>query len=228
MANRQAISWFSDPRKWFRALLMLDDSSHRIALGGAIGMFIALTPTVGIQMLMVVTLALLTRRWFRFNQVAALLTVYVSNPLTVVPIYWFNYKLGTIYFPGTMTRGEFEQIFEYHGLREWWASFSRLFVDVGVPLVAGSLVMATCAGLATYPILLRVIRNLRRAERQAFYAAKQARRREQEARDKAAGDKPPADLAPPPGGGHGPAADRPVRHGAGGRPNVGAEQRAGV
>ena len=177
------ISWFSDPRKWFRAMLMLDDSSHRIALGAAIGMFIAMTPTVGVQMVLVLTFALLTRPFFRFNKVAALLMVYVSNPLTVVPIYWFNYKLGLIYFPGSISRQEFEKIFQYEGLSEWWSSLTRLFVEVGVPLVAGSLVMATCCGLATYPIVLRVIRNLRRAERKALREAKVAKRRDKQERD---------------------------------------------
>jgi len=178
MADLKNISWFSDPRSWFRAMLMLDDSSHRIALGAAIGVFIAMTPTVGIQMLLVLALAMLARRWFRFNKMAALLAVYISNPLTVVPIYWFGYKLGTIYFPGDISRNEFEAIFQYEGLQEWWASFTRLFVDVGVPLVAGSLVMATCCGLATYPIMLRVIRNLRRAERAAIKQQKQQRKRQ--------------------------------------------------
>lgn len=37
--------------------------------------------------------------------------------------------------------------------------------------------MATCCGLATYPILLRVIRNLRRAERQALRARKEEKKR---------------------------------------------------
>lgn len=175
-------------------MLMLDDSSHRIALGGAIGMFIAMTPTVGIQMLIVLALALLTKRWFRFNKVAALLMVYVSNPLTVVPIYWFSYKVGTIYFPGSISRGEFEAIFQYEGLSEWWAALVRLFVDVGVPLVVGSLVVATCCGLATYPILLRIIRNLRRAERQALRARKLAKKREKNAQASGATSRPSNDA----------------------------------
>ena len=186
MTDNTNISWFSDPRQWFRAILMLDDSSHRIALGAAIGMFVALTPTVGIQMVLVLALAVIFRPLFRFNKMAALLAVYVSNPLTVVPIYWFGYKLGTIYFPGDISRQEFEAIFAYQGLSEWWASFTRLFVDVGVPLLAGCFVMATCAGLATYPILLRILRNLRRAERQAMRAKKLAKRREKEERKAAA------------------------------------------
>lgn len=220
MADHANISWFSDPRKWFRAMLMLDDSSHRIALGAAIGMFIALTPTVGIQMLIVLTVALLVRPLFQFNKVAALLMVYVSNPLTVVPLYWFNYRLGQIYFPGSISRQEFEQIFQYEGLAEWWASITRLFVDVGVPLIVGSLVVATCCGLATYPVVLRVIRNLRRAERQALRAAKEAKRREKQAK-KLAGESS-AESEGNRADETAPSSD------ASGRSNIGVERRARV
>ncbi|MCA9074383.1 MAG: DUF2062 domain-containing protein [Planctomycetaceae bacterium] len=150
-----------DPRMWLRALLMLDGTSHQIALGAAIGMFIALTPTVGVQMVLVMLIAMLTRRLFRFNKVAALIAVYISNPLTVVPIYWFNYTIGTIYFPSTITKEEFAKLFEYDGLSEWWASMTRLFVDLGVPLLTGSFVVATMAGLITYPLLLRLLRRMK-------------------------------------------------------------------
>lgn len=222
MTGLQDISWFSDPRKWLRAMLMLDDSSHRIALGAAIGIFIAMTPTVGIQMLIVLALAVVTRPWFRFNKVAALLMVYVSNPLTVVPIYWFNYKLGSLFFQGGISRGEFETIFQYEGLKEWWTSFTKLFVEVGVPLVAGSLVMATCCGLATYPIMLRVIRNLRRAERQAIREQKKARKLEKKARKASSR----ADDSTPAVADNGDSASSSAAYVM--RSNVGAEQRAPV
>src|SRR5437867_5606952 len=76
----------------FRAILMLDDTPHSIALGTAIGLFIAWTPTVGIHMILVVALALLLRA----NKVAGLIAVYISNPITLVPMYWIEYKLGAV------------------------------------------------------------------------------------------------------------------------------------
>lgn len=154
-----------DPRLWLRALLMLDGTAHQIALGAAIGMFVALTPTVGIQMLLVLLIAMLTRSLFRFNKMAALIAVYVSNPLTVVPIYWFNYKIGTIYFPSTISKEEFAQLFEYQGLEEWWTSMTRLFIDLGVPLLTGSFIVATIGGLITYPLVLRLLNRMKRVHR---------------------------------------------------------------
>jgi hypothetical protein len=68
-------------------LLMLDDTPHRIALGMAIGVFISWTPTVGFQMLAAVPLAYLLRA----NRVAGVIGVYLSNPFTLVPMYWLDY-----------------------------------------------------------------------------------------------------------------------------------------
>ncbi|MEQ9069058.1 MAG: DUF2062 domain-containing protein, partial [Gimesia chilikensis] len=114
-----------------RSILMLDDSAHSIALGTAIGMFIALTPTVGIQMLLVVCVAFLTRPLFRFNQVASLITVYISNPLTIVPIYWFDYKVGTLFVGGSLTQKDFARILEFEGFSGWWETVKQLLLEVG-------------------------------------------------------------------------------------------------
>ena len=161
MPDTFQLPWWSDPRQWLRTLLMLDDTPHHIALGTAIGVFVALTPTVGIQMVLVLLAAILARPFFRFNKVAGLIAVYITNPLTVVPLYWFNYKVGTLYFSSTITKKEFAAIFQYDGLREWWTALTRLFVDVGVPLVVGSLVVATICGLVTYPLMLRLLQQVR-------------------------------------------------------------------
>lgn len=156
------LAWYSSPRRLLRSILMLDDSAHSIALGTAIGMFIALTPTVGIQMLMVICFAFLTRPFFRFNQFAALITVYVSNPLTLVPIYWFDYKVGTLWVGGSMTQEDFAKILEFEGFSGWWETIMQLMLEVGSPLIIGSLIVATFFSLPTYPIMLRLVTHFQK------------------------------------------------------------------
>ncbi len=72
-------------------VLHVDDTPHRIALGVAIGIFITWTPTIGLQMALTVALAALLRG----NKVVGVPFVWISNPLTLVPIYGPNYWLGT-------------------------------------------------------------------------------------------------------------------------------------
>lgn len=156
------LSWKSSPRRLLRSILMLDDTAHSIALGTAIGMFIALTPTVGIQMLIVICFAFVTRPLFRFNQIASLITVYISNPLTMIPIYWFDYKVGTYYVGGSMNQKEFAKIFEFEGFSGWWETVKQLILEVGSPLIIGSLIVATFCSLVTYPIMLRLVMHFQK------------------------------------------------------------------
>lgn len=154
--------WRTTPRAVLRQVLMLEDTPHSIALGTAIGMFIGMTPTVGIQMLLVIVTALICAPFFRFNRVAAILTVYISNPVTMIPLYWMNYKVGTLFVSGNVSRERFAQIFHYEGLSEWCSTIVSLVVEVGWPLLIGSFVVATVSGLATYPLMRWLLASFRR------------------------------------------------------------------
>lgn len=151
--------WWTNPRALLRAILQLDDTPHSIALGTAVGMFIGMTPTVGIQMGLVMLFAFLVRPLFYFNRVAAVITVYISNPLTLVPIYWFNYQVGTLFVEGDLDREAFAAIFQGRNADHVWDLLLELFVDVGTPLIVGSLVVATICSVLTYPAMLWLVRK---------------------------------------------------------------------
>ncbi len=161
MKQNKNVKWWSSPRTLLRTILMLDDTSHSIALGTMVGIFIGMTPTVGIQMILVVIFAFLVSPLFKFNRMAALITVYFSNPITVVPIYWFNYKVGSLFIHGTVPYDDFTDIFKYDGLSEWWAAFVKLFVEVGWPLVLGSLIVGTVCSALTYPAMRYILHTMR-------------------------------------------------------------------
>ena len=61
-----------------------------IARGLALGMFVGMTPTMGFQMAIGAFIATL----FRQNILATVIVVWVTNPLTFIPIYTFNYTVG--------------------------------------------------------------------------------------------------------------------------------------
>lgn len=151
-----------EKQHFLRKIMMLDDTPNSIALGTAIGMWIGMTPTVGVQMILVVIFGFLTRPLFRFNNFAAILMVYVTNPFTVVPIYYFNYWIGTWFVEGSVTYAEFARILEYKGFTEWWNTVVTLFVHIGWPLIIGSLIVATTCSVATYPIMLWMVRRYKK------------------------------------------------------------------
>lgn len=114
-------------------------------------------------MIAVVTLAFLTRRLFAFNRLAALMTVYVTNPVTTLPIYWFNYEVGTLFVDGHISYEAFSAVLEYHSLPTWWDAVCGLFIRIGAPLIVGSLIVATAVSIPTYPVMLWLVNRFHQA-----------------------------------------------------------------
>ncbi|MFC1679222.1 DUF2062 domain-containing protein [Elusimicrobiota bacterium] len=92
-------AWAKVRDLWRRTLgrsFTLDDTPSSIAKGVALGIMIAMSPTVGIQWLIVLPLSKL----FRANMAAAFSVIWASNPLTMAPIYWLTYKIGRLIYTG--------------------------------------------------------------------------------------------------------------------------------
>ena len=61
-----------------------------VSLGVAVGVFLGLTPTVGVQMYLVALVWSIYRYIFNrhFNLPVGVAMVWISNPLTMVPLYY--------------------------------------------------------------------------------------------------------------------------------------------
>ena len=152
-------------RKILRDITGLDDPPHKIAMGLALGIFVGFIPIMGIQMAVVLPFALL----FRGNKTAAVAGVWVTNPITVIPIYYLNYKVGELFvsYP-PLTWASFEDLFSNITMTK--------FLDLGattlVPLFVGGLVLATIAAIPTYFITYRLVaRSHRRKAQEAAESA---------------------------------------------------------
>lgn len=138
-------------RLWYK-LVTLKSSPRKIALGFALGVFIAYTPTFGIQTVLVLSLAAL----LRINPVSATVGVYVSNPLTVFPMYWLCYKVGALIL-------QVEPLGENVNFSQSLLSLSKTGLSViGVEFV-GSLVVGTVTFPLAYGLALWVVVAYRRA-----------------------------------------------------------------
>jgi len=153
-------------RNFFRDLAGLDDPPHKIAIGLALGIFVGFIPIMGIQMAVVLPFALL----FRGNKTAAIGGVWITNPVTVIPIYYMNYKVGELFvdYP-PLAWSDFEGLFSNITLTK----FLKLGETILVPLFVGGLVVAFVAAIPTYFVTRHlVIRSRRRkAQRRAGRAA---------------------------------------------------------
>lgn len=77
-------------RRLLRALGRTTGTAHQIALGVAIGFFVGWLPIVGIQM----AVAVVVCQIFRANKIVPIFPIWLTNPVTIVPIYSFNYWVG--------------------------------------------------------------------------------------------------------------------------------------
>lgn len=94
-----------------------------IARGLACGVFAGCFPLFGLQTIMGVLLAVI----FRGNKFAAAVGTWISNPLTYVPVFAFNYKVGEFLlgFQDTVLPIDFEQN---------WQSWSTL-IESGLDFI---------------------------------------------------------------------------------------------
>ena len=78
-------------KRWFiYRVLHVDDTPHRIALGVAVGIFVCWLPCMPVQMILTVALSTLVGA----NKFVGVPFVWISNPLTIFPVYWPSWMLG--------------------------------------------------------------------------------------------------------------------------------------
>ncbi len=153
-------------RQMYRKLLQLDDTPHSIALGAAIGMCITFTPTVGVQVVLVLILSM----FVRFNRFAAIMLVYLSNPVTIIPIYYADYVIG-LFVQGEsgLSLEEFgllwDQSVSTAGEVGFWGATQVLFKSLGndviIPMFIGGGILGGFFGVVTYPLTLRWVERYR-------------------------------------------------------------------
>lgn len=134
-------------------------SVSRRSVAGAIwvGLFIGLLPLPG-QTILGALLALL----FRVNVPIAAVTTWVTNPVTIGPIFYFTYNLGRLILDIP------PQLFEIELSWDW---VSTNFIAIGKPLLLGSFISATLVASTGYVVVsvlwrLMVAARFKRRHRQ--------------------------------------------------------------
>lgn len=124
--------WFGD--RIFDARLW-SPTPHEVAAGLGLGVFVALTPTMSVQLVVAALAAYL----LRVNLPATLLACWITNPVTAPVIYPLEYKLG-MWLSGAAAPSELA------GLESGLRSFMRY----AKPLWIGSVVTAVPMALGVY------------------------------------------------------------------------------
>lgn len=123
---------------------------HRrsVAGGVAIGAFTGLFPAP-FQMLSAAIFAI----FFRVNLPVAMAATWYTNPFTVVPIYYFAFRIGEF------VTGESGDIptFHFDGDTDSWIEFFPAawawISELGMPVVLGTLILATVLAVLSYMVV---------------------------------------------------------------------------
>jgi uncharacterized protein (DUF2062 family) len=105
--------WIHDPNMWHL-------TRHSVAAAVFIGLFVAFIPLPG-QMVIAALLSII----FRANLPVAIILVWVSNPLTIAPIFYLAYKVGAVFIGPTEGEFNFELSWQWltDGLIHHWQPF---------------------------------------------------------------------------------------------------------
>ncbi len=170
-------------RRMLRSIISMHGSPRDIALGTAIGVFVAFTPTIAFQMLISAFLATLLGA----NRPAAIIPPWITNPLTIPPVFALTYWIGTFFQPGPSVGEVYHQlgaVVESLGKLSFYAFYAQMaeLLKVGahvfVPMMIGGVIVGAICAAVAYPLTLRAVMRYRlerqrRRERRALRAAQE-------------------------------------------------------
>lgn len=126
----------------------LNGDPHYVAMGMAIGVFVAVTPTIPFHMTIAVAMAFVLKA----SKTAALIGVWFSNPITIPPLYYGSYKLGMLMLgrsngvdPSVLSLLELSK----HGL------------DITIAMIIGGAVLGILPAIGAYFVTRNFFRKLR-------------------------------------------------------------------
>ena len=115
------------------------------SIGMALGIFCGCFPLFGLQTLLGALLASV----FKGNRLLAVLGTWISNPFTYIPLYWLNYKVGSLFIRPVRTVPSLTDLSRQELFLHGRLFSIRLFI--GSTLVG--LLLGTIFGIILYLIL---------------------------------------------------------------------------
>lgn len=119
-----------------------------MALGMAVGVFVAVTPTIPFHTIIAVIMAFALKA----SKPAAAIGVWFSNPITIPPLYYGSYKLGML----ILGRSD--------GLDPSVLSLLELFkhgMGITIAMIIGGTVLGIAPAIASYFVTRHFFRKLR-------------------------------------------------------------------
>ena len=156
------MTYFKDK---FRAIFQLKETPHRIALAFAFGVFVGISPFLGLHYAGGIFIAWL----FRLNKLVAIIGISVNNPWTIVPLstsaVWLGAKILSIQqvLPEVdWTSISLTSIISRFSDMESFLNLINKLMPLIKAFFAGSFILCTIFAVLSYFIILRLISRYRK------------------------------------------------------------------
>ncbi len=137
-------------RKFISWLWEQEGSPSQRSLGFGLGIFSGCFPFFGLQTIMGVFLA----KIFNGNTILAALGTWISNPFTYIPLYYFNFRIGTFLLSTDTSIVDVSHITTNELWTQGWYLSSRLLIgSTFVGFITGTL-----GGLCSYFLLKNLLK----------------------------------------------------------------------
>lgn len=130
-------------------LLRLKENPQKIARGFAVGVFVGCFPLIGLQFIMAIILAFIVKG----NKFTAIIGTWISNPLTYVPLFLFNFKVGKLIVNIFIPDNQME--FNWDSLKQ----INDLGAQITITLLLGSSIVAIIFSFISYYLILNLLKK---------------------------------------------------------------------
>ena len=148
---RRFLRW---SKYWYLRVVRQHASAHTTARGICLGFVIGALPIIPFQTVAAILLAFL----FKTNKLVTWLATCYSNVFTMVPFYYFLYRIGMFIFPFNNVPFDPKHLEMAELIRAGW--------DLFLVMVAGGVVFGAVGGTILYFVTLHSIRRFRHLRRE--------------------------------------------------------------
>lgn len=137
-------------KEYFHKIFSLGKEPKNFAFSVAVGVFIGLFIPMGLQTIFIVPIAIL----LGCNVIIAWIFTFVSNPITIIPIYLFTFKIGELITSLEISSTKLNLVLSKFNFENFW--------DLGkeglIIFLSGSFAIAFLSAVAAYFISLSLIK----------------------------------------------------------------------
>ena len=155
-------------------ILGVRDTPRRIAWGVFLGSVVAMTPTLGFQIVLYVAIATVLRA----NKLSGIPILFISNPITAVPLYWFCWKVSAVVLGSDQSgpsaleqqlsdaeaQADDSNLWTDIWTADFWEALGETLLDMGAEMWTGSLLLGVALGIPMYFLTLWGVKAFRRAQ----------------------------------------------------------------